>query len=107
MIAGTNTGAGTKRLPAHVRTKANPVRQGEPLFADKDMHPKWNLRRFPFILDYRVIQYERETLHSRSCVLHAHSEGLDTSQRCVLVSLGLDKNPGPMRYGDRPESPRA
>ena len=27
----------------------NPVRQGEPLFADKDMRQLWNLRRFPFI----------------------------------------------------------
>jgi hypothetical protein len=39
-------------LPAITSTKAcpvevNPVRQGEPLFADKDMRQLWNLRRFP------------------------------------------------------------
>ena len=43
------------------------VRQGEPLFAGKDMRQTWNLRRFPFIWDHSVIQvhvvnrYERET----------------------------------------------
>jgi hypothetical protein len=30
-------------------------------FADKDMRQQKNLPRFPFILDHRVIQYERET----------------------------------------------
>jgi hypothetical protein len=34
----------------------------ESRFADKDMRQLRNLRRFPFILDHRVIQYERETL---------------------------------------------
>jgi hypothetical protein len=29
----------------HVPAKWNPVRQGEPLFADKDMRQLWNLRR--------------------------------------------------------------
>jgi hypothetical protein len=38
------------------------VRQGEPLFADKDMRQHENLRRFPFISDHSVIRYERETL---------------------------------------------
>jgi hypothetical protein len=49
-------------LLAHVPAKWNPVRQGEPLFADKDMRQMWNLRRFPFILDHSVIQYEQKTL---------------------------------------------
>jgi hypothetical protein len=31
----------------------NPVRNGEPLFADKDMRKQWNLRRFPFSWDHR------------------------------------------------------
>jgi hypothetical protein len=31
-------------------------------FADKDMRQHWNLRRFPFIWDHRVIPYERKTL---------------------------------------------
>jgi hypothetical protein len=31
-------------------------------FADKDMRQLWNLRRFPFIWDHRVIPYERKTL---------------------------------------------
>ena len=39
-------------IAAHVPAKRNPVRQGEPLFADKDMRQTWNLRRFPFILDH-------------------------------------------------------
>jgi len=30
-------------------------------FADKDMRQHWNLQAFPFILDHRVIQYERES----------------------------------------------
>jgi hypothetical protein len=47
---------------AHVPAKWNPVRQGEPLFADKDMRQHGNLRRFPFIWDHRVIPYERKTL---------------------------------------------
>jgi hypothetical protein len=44
------------------------VRQGEPLFADKDMRQHKNLLHFPFILvhyvnlDHLVIQYERKTL---------------------------------------------
>jgi hypothetical protein len=52
----------------HVPAKWNPVRNGEPLFADKDMRQLWRLRRFPFIsvhyvyLDHRVNRYERETL---------------------------------------------
>jgi hypothetical protein len=29
-------------------------------FADKDMRQRKNLRRFPVILDHRVIQYDRE-----------------------------------------------
>jgi hypothetical protein len=36
----------------HVPAKWHPVRQGEPLFADKDMRQPWNLRRFPFIWDH-------------------------------------------------------
>jgi hypothetical protein len=32
------------------------------LFADKDMRQLWNLRRFPFTWDHRVIPCERETL---------------------------------------------
>jgi hypothetical protein len=43
----------TKR--AHVPAKWDPVRQGEPLFADKDMRQHKNLRRFPVILDHWVI----------------------------------------------------
>ena len=43
--------------PAHVPAKhalgldprVDPVRQGEPLFADKDMRQNKNLRRFPVI----------------------------------------------------------
>jgi hypothetical protein len=31
------------------------------LFADKDMRQLWNLPRFPFIWDHRVIPYERVT----------------------------------------------
>jgi hypothetical protein len=31
-------------------------------FADKDMRQHKNLRRFPVILDDRVIQYDREAL---------------------------------------------
>jgi hypothetical protein len=31
-------------------------------FADKDMRQHENLRRFPVILDHRVIQYDREAL---------------------------------------------
>jgi hypothetical protein len=46
----------------HVPAKWNPVRQGEPLFADKDMRQQENLRRIPFILDHSVIQYERDAL---------------------------------------------
>jgi hypothetical protein len=37
----------------HVPAKWIPVRQGEPLFADKDMRQLWKLRRFPFIWDHR------------------------------------------------------
>jgi hypothetical protein len=33
-------------------------------FADKDMRQLWNLRRFPFIWDHRVIPYEWKTLWS-------------------------------------------
>jgi hypothetical protein len=47
---------------AHVPAKWNPVRQGEPLFADKDMRQHKNLLHFPFILDHLGIQYERKTL---------------------------------------------
>jgi hypothetical protein len=46
----------------HVPAKWNPVRQGEPLFADKDMRQLGNLRRFPLIWDHRVIPDQRETL---------------------------------------------
>jgi hypothetical protein len=46
---------------AHVPAKWKPVRQGEPLFADKDMRQIWNLRRFPCIWDHSVIPYERKT----------------------------------------------
>jgi hypothetical protein len=38
-----------------VPAKWNPVRNGEPLFADKDMRQLWNLRRFPSIWDHQVI----------------------------------------------------
>jgi hypothetical protein len=31
-------------------------------FADKDMRQHRNLRRYPFMLDHRVIQHEREML---------------------------------------------
>jgi hypothetical protein len=66
-----------ERVPAHVPAKhalgldprvesGSPrrtvVRQGEPLFADKDMRLHWNLRRFPFIWDHQVIPFEREAL---------------------------------------------
>ena len=56
-----------RSMPTGLTRGRNPVRQGEPLFADKDMRQYWNLRRFPFIsvhyvdLDHRVIPYERET----------------------------------------------
>ena len=70
-IAGFN-GRGLKHVPAkqapeHVPAKWNPVRQGEPLFADKNMRQPWNLRRFPLIwvhcvnLVHRVIPYQRKT----------------------------------------------
>jgi hypothetical protein len=36
-------------MPSGLTRGWNPVRQGEPLFADKDMRQLWNLRRFPFI----------------------------------------------------------
>jgi hypothetical protein len=42
--------------------EGDPVRQGEPLFAEKDMRQQENLRRFPIILDHPVIQYYREAL---------------------------------------------
>jgi hypothetical protein len=38
----------------------DPVRQGEPLFADKDMREHENLRRFPVIWDQSVIPHDRE-----------------------------------------------
>jgi hypothetical protein len=31
-------------------------------FADKDMRKRENLRRFPVVLDHRVIQYDRQAL---------------------------------------------
>jgi hypothetical protein len=37
-------------------------RRGGIRFADKDMRQRWNLQRFPFIWDHRVIPYERKTL---------------------------------------------
>jgi hypothetical protein len=40
----------------------DPVRQGEPLFADKDMRQNKNLRRFPVISDHWVIRYDRKAL---------------------------------------------
>ena len=42
--------------------EVGPVRQGEPLFADKDMRQHENLQRFPVMLDHRVIQHDREAL---------------------------------------------
>jgi hypothetical protein len=48
--------------------RVDPVRQGEPLFADQDMRQFWNLRRFPFKsvhcvnLDHPGDPYEREAL---------------------------------------------
>jgi hypothetical protein len=47
---------------AHIPAKWNPVRQGEPLFADKGYAQNVNLRRFPFIWDHRVIPNERKPL---------------------------------------------
>jgi hypothetical protein len=35
---------------------------GRTVVRDKDMRQMWNLRRFPFIWDHRVIPYERKTL---------------------------------------------
>jgi hypothetical protein len=40
----------------------DPVRQGEPLFADKDMRQHNNPACFPVILDHFVIQYDRKAL---------------------------------------------
>jgi hypothetical protein len=36
-------------MPSGLTRGWHPVRQGEPLFADKDVRQLWNLRRFPFI----------------------------------------------------------
>ena len=54
----------------------NPVRKGEPLFADKDMRQTRNLRRFPFILDPPI----REA---------AYWLGLATRSRSVLTVSAL------------------
>jgi hypothetical protein len=50
----------TLRLLVHVPAKPSdlirgwdPVRQGEPLFTDKEMRQYDNLRRFPVILNHR------------------------------------------------------
>jgi hypothetical protein len=57
-----------RSMPPGLTRGWNPVRQGEPLFADKDMRQHKNLLHFPFILvhyvnlDHLVIQYERKTL---------------------------------------------
>jgi hypothetical protein len=42
--------------------RVDPVRQGEPLFADEDTRQHKNLRRFLFIRDHRAIPYEQKTL---------------------------------------------
>jgi hypothetical protein len=54
--------AGSATLPIAVAApvsacpgEVDPVRNGEPLFADKDMRQYWNLQRFPFIWDHSVI----------------------------------------------------
>src|ERR1700730_2719081 len=40
-------------------------------FADKDMRQYWNLQRFPFIWDHRVIPYERKKRCSCRCTAGA------------------------------------
>jgi hypothetical protein len=51
-VSGTPLSYARPSSLAHVPAKWNPVRQGEPLFADKDMRQTWNLRRLLFILDH-------------------------------------------------------
>jgi hypothetical protein len=49
--------AASMRRPRQRMSRRSGIR-----FAGKDMRQQDNLRRFPVIVDYRVIQYDREAL---------------------------------------------
>jgi hypothetical protein len=78
-------------MPSGLTRGWDPVRQGEPLFADKDVRQQENLQRILFILDHSVIQYEQDALW-RYCFVKSFREQAPMARRfdAVVPNSGSD-----------------